>query len=489
MKERQRPQRLGELVAPALEPVDVLRGHPELRLLGVARPQRLGQVGAQVEQLVLDGAQHRGHLRRQLAEGQRHAEGGVGLVHVPVRLDPRIGLPGHRHVGQPGLAAIPGSGVDTGEADHGNTLRTSLPPIGMGLCHSSPVPSASDAPVVLAGCCVLLLAGCGRIPSPPTEPTLGRRPGARGSASTPRPARRPSRWTCRRPRAWPPAARSDYVLEMTEGAVTITLDQAKAPCTVNSFVSLARQGYFDKTRCHRLADSGIFVLQCGDPTGTGSGRTGLPVRQRDRRHRVLRPRGGGHGQRRARTPTARSSSWSGTTRRAWTRRRTTRSSAPWTRPAGTWWPRWPPRARTAATPTAPDGPTTRARSSARLRPDGDVVTPGSPLLWWDGFPVAFVLTCAIELPAYVLAFATLGWCRFAAEPAPAADHPEALALALAVNLITHPLLWAVSLSSTGPASCWSPSSAVARGRGPADLPGRAVAAGARTAGPAGWAGR
>ncbi len=65
-----------------------------------------------------------------------------------------------------------------------------------------------------------------------------------------------------------------YVLAMTAGKVTITLDRAKAPCTVNSFVSLADQGYFDGTRCHRLADSGIFVLQCGDPTGTGRGGPG-----------------------------------------------------------------------------------------------------------------------------------------------------------------------------------------------------------------------
>ena len=65
-----------------------------------------------------------------------------------------------------------------------------------------------------------------------------------------------------------------YVLQMTEGEVTITMDRAKAPCTVNSFVSLAGQGYFDRTRCHRLADSGIFILQCGDPTGTGRGGPG-----------------------------------------------------------------------------------------------------------------------------------------------------------------------------------------------------------------------
>jgi peptidyl-prolyl cis-trans isomerase B (cyclophilin B) len=65
-----------------------------------------------------------------------------------------------------------------------------------------------------------------------------------------------------------------YTLAMTGGDVTITMDRSATPCTVNSFVSLAEQGYFDGTRCHRLADSGIFVLQCGDPTGTGQGGPG-----------------------------------------------------------------------------------------------------------------------------------------------------------------------------------------------------------------------
>jgi peptidyl-prolyl cis-trans isomerase B (cyclophilin B) len=43
---------------------------------------------------------------------------------------------------------------------------------------------------------------------------------------------------------------------------------------VNSFVYLAGQRYFNNTDCHRLTTSGIFVLQCGDPTGTGSGGPG-----------------------------------------------------------------------------------------------------------------------------------------------------------------------------------------------------------------------
>ncbi|MGZ6751705.1 MAG: peptidylprolyl isomerase [Nocardioides sp.] len=60
------------------------------------------------------------------------------------------------------------------------------------------------------------------------------------------------------------------------GDITATLDADTTPCTVNSFVSLAQQGYFDNTPCHRLTTpaSGISVLQCGDPTGTGSGGPG-----------------------------------------------------------------------------------------------------------------------------------------------------------------------------------------------------------------------
>jgi peptidyl-prolyl cis-trans isomerase B (cyclophilin B) len=63
------------------------------------------------------------------------------------------------------------------------------------------------------------------------------------------------------------------------GTLDATLDADSAPCTVNSFVSLAKQGFFDKTPCHRLtvAPSTIFVLQCGDPTGTGTGGPGYTV--------------------------------------------------------------------------------------------------------------------------------------------------------------------------------------------------------------------
>ena len=65
-----------------------------------------------------------------------------------------------------------------------------------------------------------------------------------------------------------------YVLKLSSGDVKITMDRSKAPCTVNSFVSLADQHFYDKTDCHGLADTGIFLLQCGDPTATGDGGPG-----------------------------------------------------------------------------------------------------------------------------------------------------------------------------------------------------------------------
>jgi len=60
----------------------------------------------------------------------------------------------------------------------------------------------------------------------------------------------------------------------TQGNIGLQLDNAKAPCTVNSFASLAAKDYFNDTPCHRLTTGGLSVLQCGDPTGTGTGGPG-----------------------------------------------------------------------------------------------------------------------------------------------------------------------------------------------------------------------
>ncbi len=60
-----------------------------------------------------------------------------------------------------------------------------------------------------------------------------------------------------------------------QGNVGLVLNNAEAPCTVNSFASLSQKGYFNDTVCHRLTTApNLGVLQCGDPTASGSGGPG-----------------------------------------------------------------------------------------------------------------------------------------------------------------------------------------------------------------------
>lgn len=58
------------------------------------------------------------------------------------------------------------------------------------------------------------------------------------------------------------------------GTVSVDLDGAEAPQAVSSFIFLAQNAFYDNTLCHRLTTNGIFVLQCGDPTTSGSGSPG-----------------------------------------------------------------------------------------------------------------------------------------------------------------------------------------------------------------------
>jgi peptidyl-prolyl cis-trans isomerase B (cyclophilin B) len=76
---------------------------------------------------------------------------------------------------------------------------------------------------------------------------------------------------------FPKASNVTATLHTTCGDIAIKLDAAKAPKTVASMVTLADKGFFDHTKCHRLTDVGIFVLQCGDPTGTGNGGPGYTI--------------------------------------------------------------------------------------------------------------------------------------------------------------------------------------------------------------------
>jgi peptidyl-prolyl cis-trans isomerase B (cyclophilin B) len=64
----------------------------------------------------------------------------------------------------------------------------------------------------------------------------------------------------------------DVTITTPKGDIVMELDPELAPNTVNNFVSLAKQGYYDGVIFHRVVPE--FVIQGGDPTGTGTGGPG-----------------------------------------------------------------------------------------------------------------------------------------------------------------------------------------------------------------------
>ncbi|MEV5867409.1 peptidylprolyl isomerase [Streptomyces tendae] len=73
------------------------------------------------------------------------------------------------------------------------------------------------------------------------------------------------------------SAKYTMKLATTCGDIDLALKADAAPHTVNSFDFLADKGFFDHTPCHRLTTNGIYVLQCGDPTGQGNGGPGYNI--------------------------------------------------------------------------------------------------------------------------------------------------------------------------------------------------------------------
>ncbi|MFE0026989.1 peptidylprolyl isomerase [Amycolatopsis sp. NPDC059021] len=65
----------------------------------------------------------------------------------------------------------------------------------------------------------------------------------------------------------------NVTLKSTAGDIPVRLDRDLAPCTVNSFLSLAKQNFYTDTMCHRLGTSGLQMLQCGDPGAKGDPQT------------------------------------------------------------------------------------------------------------------------------------------------------------------------------------------------------------------------
>lgn len=88
--------------------------------------------------------------------------------------------------------------------------------------------------------------------------------------------------------------------ETSQGPIEMEMDRAKAPCATNAISELAKSGYYDDTACHRMTSGALNVLQCGDPTGSGSGGPGFSfadeyptdeVDEKDAQNPVIYPRG------------------------------------------------------------------------------------------------------------------------------------------------------------------------------------------------------
>ncbi|MEU0219267.1 peptidylprolyl isomerase [Streptomyces sp. NPDC006265] len=73
------------------------------------------------------------------------------------------------------------------------------------------------------------------------------------------------------------SAKYTMKLDTTCGEIDVALKASAAPHTVNSFNFLLGKGYLDHSKCHRLTDRDIYVLQCGDPKGTGMGGPGYTI--------------------------------------------------------------------------------------------------------------------------------------------------------------------------------------------------------------------
>ena len=118
--------------------------------------------------------------------------------------------------------------------------------------------------------------------APPAQPVNGELPPFAAPADLGANCQYPAAETASKPNTPPRTgkvptdpAKISVSMSTNQGNLGLELDNAKAPCTVNSFASLAQQGYFNDTPCHRLTTSpGLSVLQCGDPTGQGTGGPG-----------------------------------------------------------------------------------------------------------------------------------------------------------------------------------------------------------------------
>ncbi|MFA1541534.1 protein kinase domain-containing protein [Actinomadura monticuli] len=185
----------------------------------------------------------------------------------------------------PGRGAPPGAGVPPGGPPPlpAGFPRAESPPPGGGNRRWLPVIGAAAVMLLVAGglsAAVLLNRGdrAKKADEPAAQATAGGTAAARTTAagghtcSYPPSANSDARSVGTPPVRVPDGQPTEATITTSAGALKLRLDPAAAPCTVNSLAFLAGKGFYDGTSCHRLTTSpSLRVLQCGDPTGTGTG--------------------------------------------------------------------------------------------------------------------------------------------------------------------------------------------------------------------------
>lgn len=164
--------------------------------------------------------------------------------------------------------------------------------------HYTPLRTAPTGRLLFLLLALLLLAACGGNPTPAAEPTsappaaeapaptdtpvpapaaaVAVQPAGSGAASQLEPAARNGMYTAPPEMSIDPAKVYYAILKTAKGDIRVQLFADRVPVTVNNFVFLAREGFYDNTTFHRVLDG--FMAQAGDPTGTGSGGPGYQFR-------------------------------------------------------------------------------------------------------------------------------------------------------------------------------------------------------------------
>jgi len=132
-------------------------------------------------------------------------------------------------------------------------------------------------PILTLAVALLLAAGCGGSDdttgtTEAADTTATATVGADGCSDVTAPEARKDGGATKPKERLDPEKTYKLVFKTNCGSYTVTLDQAKAPATSASLVSLAKAGFYDNTIFHRIVPG--FVIQGGDPTQSGSGGPG-----------------------------------------------------------------------------------------------------------------------------------------------------------------------------------------------------------------------